>query len=134
MVSSSPGLQQLKPVQRKIRSIRCDNGGEFDSKSFKAAAEQRGYTFERTAPGTSSQNGLAERYNGVVVEAMRAIMRQHNVPKDWWCFAMEHSTVVENMLPAKTLGDRAPFFLWTGKVPDVSRLRIFGCLAYTHRW
>jgi hypothetical protein len=116
----------------KIKYIRCDNGGEFDSEIFRDWASKKGYTFERTAPHTSSQNGVAERYDGVLMPAVRAIMKQHKVPLNMWDYAVEHMNEIENMLPCKTIDSNAPAYMWTGRLPDVSRLRIFGCLAYAH--
>ena len=75
---------------------------------------------------------MAETYHGVLVDAMCAIMHHHNVPKNWWHFAMEHANNVLNMLPSKALNNRTPYYMWTGKAPDVTRLRVFGCLAYAH--
>jgi hypothetical protein len=63
---------------------------------------------------------------------MRAVMKQHNIPKNWWCHTLEHCTEVENMLPTKKQNNKAPYFVWTRKVPDVSKLRVYGCLAYAH--
>ena len=68
----------------------------------------------------------------MLVSAVRAILRHHNVPKDWWDFAMTHANEVLNMMPSKALDDRSPIYMWTSKIPDVSRLRVFGCLAYAH--
>ena len=116
----------------KIGCIRCDNGGEFDNEVFITWARRQGYTFERTAPYTPSQNGVAERYNGVLGPAIASMLRQHKVPKNMWDYAAEHGNEIQNMLPCKTIDDKAPAYMWTGKAPDVSRLRVFGCLAYGH--
>ena len=89
----------------KVLFIRCDSGGEYDNEAFKAWAQRNGKTFERTAPHTSSQNGVAERYNGVLMDAVRAIMCHFNVPKDFWDYAMDHANTVLNMMPCKTLGE-----------------------------
>ena len=116
----------------KIQTFKCDRGGEFDSTEFHNWCDKRGYKLDRTAPHTPEQNGIAERYNGTIVPSMRAVMRHHGVPKDWWCFAMEHVNEVLNMIPTRAMDDRSSVYMWTGKLPDVSKLRVFGCLAYAH--
>ena len=78
-----------------------------------------------TASNIQSQNGLAERFNGVIVSAMRTVMKQRNIPKNWWCHTLEHCTEVENMLSTKKQNNKAPYFVWTRKVPDMSKLRIY---------
>jgi cytochrome b involved in lipid metabolism len=119
-------------INLKIKYIRCDRGGEFDSNAFKAWADCRGYIMEYTAPGSSFQNGVAERSIGVLLPSTRAIMKNHNVPKDWWCIAMDHVYDVTNMMPASVNSNKSPMFMWNNKVADVSKLRVFGCLAYAH--
>ena len=95
--------------------IRSDRGGEFNSEVFNDWATRRGYQFKRTAPYTPKHNGLAERFNGVLIEAVRAIMEYHNVPKTWWEFAVTHANDVINMLPVKILDNKSPNFIWSGK-------------------
>jgi len=63
---------------------------------------------------------------------MKKYRLQHKVPKNFWDIAMDHVTEVSNMMPVKIHGNRAPIYMWTGKIPDVSKLRVFGCLAHAH--
>ena len=36
-----------------------------------------------------------------------------------------------NLSPSTTIDFKSPDFVWSGKLPDYSRLRVFGCVAYT---
>ena len=36
------------------------------------------------------------------------------------------------MLPTKKQNNKAPYFVWTRKVPDVFKLRVYGYLVYAH--
>ena len=38
----------------------------------------------------------------------------------------------ENMLSTKKQNNKALYFIWMRKVLNMSKLRVFGCLAYVH--
>ena len=39
---------------------------------------------------------------------------------------------MENRTPTKALGMKTPYESWYGKQPDLSNLRVFGCIAFAH--
>ena len=45
---------------------------------------------------------------------------------------MNHSVYIKNRTPHSKLGLKSPFEIYTGKKPDLSKIRIFGCVAYQH--
>ncbi len=60
-------------------------------------------------------------------------MHYHNIHKTWLEYAVMHACDVLNMLPTSAINDKTPNFAWSEKVPDLSKLRIWGCLAFAHR-
>jgi transposase InsO family protein len=46
--------------QRDIKTIQCDNGGEYVSNNFRKMCELNGISLRYSCPYTSSQNGKAE--------------------------------------------------------------------------
>jgi transposase InsO family protein len=50
------------------RSIRVDNGKEYINKELKNWCTSKGIDIEPTAPYSSSQNGVAERFNRTLME------------------------------------------------------------------
>src|SRR5258705_13682001 len=51
----------------------------------------------------------------------------------FWELAVRAAVHVYNHTPTRILGWKTPHSLWSnGHVPDVSYLRVFGCLAYVH--
>ncbi|CCO30980.1 Retrovirus-related Pol polyprotein from transposon TNT 1-94 Includes: RecName: Full=Protease [Rhizoctonia solani AG-1 IB] len=48
----------------------------------------------------------------------------------YWGYAILHAANVSNVTPKRFLNGRTPEEVFTGKKPDVSRLRIFGCKAW----
>lgn len=51
----------------------------------------------------------------------------------FWAEAISTAAYVRNHLPTMTLKENeTPYERWYGRKPDVSHLRVFGCMAYAH--
>lgn len=61
-------------LQRKVKCIRTDNGGEYTSKQFTSFCFNQGIVHLTTAPYSTQQNGLAERMNRTIVEMARSML------------------------------------------------------------
>lgn len=114
----------------RIKVLRTDRGGEFVSNDFKAYCEQVGITRHFTTPYTPQQNGVVERRNRTVVEMARSYLKQMKLPPGLWAEAVRHSVYVLNRLPTRALTGQTPYEAWTGLKPDISHIRVFGCLAH----
>ncbi|KMS64844.1 hypothetical protein BVRB_042090, partial [Beta vulgaris subsp. vulgaris] len=114
----------------RVANIRADNGGEFTSSEAKANYAKRGMTLLTSVPYSPQQNGVAERKNRTLVESTRAMLRTARLPKTYWQYALAAAVHVTNRLPSKANDGRSPFEVWSGTVPDISHLRVFGCQAY----
>ena len=55
-----------------------------------------------------------------------------NLPKNLWTEAVSHATFLINRSPTRANSRTTPEAKHSGKVPDISTLKIFGCLAYVH--
>ncbi|KAH9697414.1 hypothetical protein KPL71_023600 [Citrus sinensis] len=55
-----------------------------------------------------------------------------NLSKGFWVEAVTTAAYLINRSPSSALGFKTPQELWSGKPPDLSNLRIFGCPAYAH--
>jgi len=87
---------------------------------------------EWTAPYNLKQNGVAERKNRTIVEAARAMLYDQDMPKFLWAEACNMAVYVQNRTPHRALGKIIQEGVFTGKKPKVSRLKLFGSLAYCH--
>ena len=63
--------------------LRTDRGGEYTSTEFKEFLESAGIRQERTVPKTSEQNGVAERMNQTLVESVRLMLADANLPHEF---------------------------------------------------
>ena len=50
-------------IEKKIKVLRTDNGGEFCSKEFEELCKKCGIARHKTTPYTPEKNGVAERMN-----------------------------------------------------------------------
>ncbi|CAI7888257.1 unnamed protein product [Closterium sp. NIES-54] len=79
---------------------------------------------------TRYQSGVAERLNRFLQEKMRALLAQAQLGPLYWPFAMDHATVLHNLLSSSALPNNAsPYLLWTGKLGTTKLLRVFGCVV-----
>ncbi|KAH9800551.1 Integrase catalytic domain-containing protein [Citrus sinensis] len=53
-------------------------------------------------------------------------------PTGFWADAVTTATYLINRSPSTALRFKTPQEIWSGKPPDLSNLRIFGCPAYAH--
>jgi hypothetical protein len=118
--------------ERKIKILRSDNGGEFTSDDFKAFCREVGIKRELSTPYNPQQNGVAERKNRTIMEAVKAMIHDQDLPMHLWAEATRTVVYVQNKSPHRALGNKTPEEMFTGEKPEVSHLQIFGCPVYVH--
>ena len=115
-----------------IKVLRSDNGGEYCSKAFEAYLKEHGISHQLTVPYNPAQNGVAERMNRTIVESARSMLSHSNLSNEFWAEAINTSVYLRNRCPSVALSDVTPYECLFNEKPDVSNLRIFGCMAYVH--
>ena len=85
-----------------------------------------------TVSKTPEQNGVAERLNRTLVEAVRAMLVQSKLPPTFWVEALLTPMCLHNRSPTKSVANMTPFVAWTGVKPDVKHLKSFGCIVHAH--
>ena len=58
-------------------------------------------------------------------------MAQANIPISYWGDAFLTATYVLNRVPSKSVTS-TPYELWTGRKPNLSNLKPWGCATYVH--
>ncbi|KAI7933088.1 hypothetical protein MJO29_017035 [Puccinia striiformis f. sp. tritici] len=115
---------------RKVRCLRSDNGGEFESKVLADFLKEKGIKAERSLPYHHYQNGAIERYNRTVSDMSRAALTDSTLPRNFWGFAFLWANYTLNRLPNKVSGNKTPFEALLGYTPVVDNLRVFGSRAF----
>lgn len=121
-----------KSTGKRLKVLRTDNGGEYTSAEFENYLKGEGIRHELTVPKTPEQNGVAERMNRTLVETVRCMLTDGKLPKKFWAEAINTAVYIRNRGPTKAVKGMTPYEALTGKKPNVSHFRTFGCIAYAH--
>jgi hypothetical protein len=119
-----------KKTERKIKTVRSDNGTEYTSHYLEDFLKQEGIRHELTVEYTPQQNGVAERKNRSLVETARCLMIQSGLSASFWAEAILTANHIRNRCPSRSLGGEIPFKMWTRRTPIVSYFRKFGTRAF----
>lgn len=116
---------------RRIQTLRSDNGGEYTSSDFLTFCQSRGISRQFTVPYTPQQNGVSERRNRTLANAVRSMLFHSSLPKSYWGEAIVTANYVQNRLPSKALPpSKTPYEFWFHRKPNLSHLRVFGSIAF----
>jgi hypothetical protein len=118
--------------KRKIKMLRSDNGGEYTSKEFVSFCRDVEIKRELTTPYNPQQNGVAEKKNGTIMEAVKTMIHDQDLPMCLWAEAAMAVVYVQNRLSHSALRFKTLEEMFTRKKPEVSHLKIFGCPVFIH--
>jgi hypothetical protein len=71
-------------LERKIKRVRSDRGGEYFSNEFNLFCAEHGIIHERTPPNSPQSNGIAERKNRTLTDLVNAMLDVSGLSKEWW--------------------------------------------------
>ena len=66
--------------KRKIKTLRSDNGGEYTSNEFGIFFKDVEIKRELTTPYNPQNNGVVERKNQTIMEAMKTMIHDQDLP------------------------------------------------------
>ena len=67
-------------LDKRIKALRTDRGGEYLSNEFSAYLKECGIVPQLTPPGTPQWNGVSERRNRTLLDMVRSMMCQTELP------------------------------------------------------
>ena len=115
-----------------ICCLRTDRGREFTSLEFNAFCKTNGISRQLTAAYTPQQNGVAERKNRTIMNMVRSMLSEKQVPKNFWPEVVNWTAHVLNRSPTLAIKDMTPEEAWSGVKPNVDYFRVFGCIGHVH--
>ncbi|KAH9779695.1 Integrase catalytic domain-containing protein [Citrus sinensis] len=116
----------------KVKTLRTDNGLEYCNKLFEEFCEKNGIQRHKIVTYIPQQNSLAEKMNRTLVEKVKCMLIYSKLPKTLWTEALNTTCYLVNRSPSTAIGCQTPMELWSERMVDYSKLRIFGCTAYAH--
>ena len=75
---------------------------------------------------------MNERTNWTIIETAKAMMSGVSAPKHYWAEAVLAAVYLRNLTPTRAIPEGSPHEAWfgVGKRPDLTHLRVWGCVAY----
>src|SRR6266540_696827 len=134
MRQKSESFEKFKEFQNEVQNhlgktikfLRSDRGGEYLSQEFGDHLKTCGIISQLTPPGTPQLNGVSERRNRTLLDMVRSMMIQTYLPLYFWGYALGTVVFILNRAPSKAT-KKTPYEIWTGKLPRLSFLKIWGC-------
>jgi hypothetical protein len=117
---------------KRIKVLRSDNGREYSLRQFVDFCAQHGIRRQMIVPYNPQQNGVAERKNRAITDAVRSMLHDQCFPLYLWAEACATTVYLQNRSPRRILGKMTPKEAFTDRRPDVEHIKIFGCLTFSH--
>ncbi|RDY05985.1 Copia protein, partial [Mucuna pruriens] len=111
----------------KIKTIMTDNDKEFLMHDF---YNKKGIVHYTSCIATPQQNRVVEWKHQHILNVAHALYFQVSILQGFWTFAIKHVVHLISKLPTSLLDNKSPHELLFGNVPNLSHLKIFGCLVY----
>ena len=115
---------------KRVKTVRSDNGTEFLNEECKGIFSDRGIVHQRSIPGVAQQNGRVERKHRHLIETARSLRLHASLPKSLWGECVLASTHIINLLPTAVLKWKTPYEVLFGTKPSYDHLKTIGCLCY----
>ncbi len=115
-----------------IKCLRFDGGGEYFSNEFSEYLKEHGIQRKYSCSYSPQQNGVVERKNKHIVEIACAMLSEKNLANYFWAEVVIIAVYIMNRTPTAAVHGMTPKEKFTGKKPNVSHLKVFGCIAYVH--
>ncbi|GJZ49041.1 retrovirus-related pol polyprotein from transposon TNT 1-94 [Tanacetum coccineum] len=97
-----------------------------------ASRDEKGISQNFSSPYTPKQNGVAEKKNRTLIEAVRIMLSGSVFSKQYWteaiavaCYTQNRSTIVKIHL-------KTPYEIFRKRIPNIDFLHVFGCPVYIH--
>ena len=88
---------------KRIKTFRSDNTLEYTQYAFQALLHSYGIVHHLTCPGTSQQNGRAERKLLHILDTVHALLLSAKVPVPFWGEVALHVVQAINRIPSTVI-------------------------------
>ncbi|GKE95810.1 retrovirus-related pol polyprotein from transposon TNT 1-94, partial [Tanacetum coccineum] len=127
-------IKFLKMIQVRlkvpVRHIRTDNGTEFVNQTLRESYEKVGISHETYVACSPQQNGVVERRNRTLIEAVRTMLIYAKSPLFLWAEAVSTTCYTQNRSIIRLRHGKTPYKLLHDKLSDLSFFHVDSALYY----
>ncbi|KAL7301770.1 hypothetical protein TKK_0005761 [Trichogramma kaykai] len=120
-------------MEKKVKTIRCDNGKEYLNNRFFKFACDKGIYINNCPPYTHELNGTAERFNRTIMNTARCLLADAGVQKRFWPEIVCAATYLKNRTLANTVENKTPYEIFFNKKPNVENLKLYGSKVFVRK-
>ena len=114
-----------------IQILRSDNVKEYLSEPFQSFMLQHGILHQTSCVDTPSHNWVADKKNRHLLETVRALLFQMNVPKHFWVDVVSTACLLINRMPSSVLNWATPYHqLFSNNFLFPIDPKVFGCTSF----
>ena len=139
-------LSDMQRLKIKVSNIQSDRGSEYFSQvgdtvanrdrrqaEFTAICNAQEPRIEHIVRPVEMKEKLAEVFFRDTFRAVNAMLWEARLSPAFWADAVEYATYQLNRIPNDHLGEHTtPYQMVTGKKPNWSRFKVFGCDVWQH--
>ncbi|GJR59251.1 retrovirus-related pol polyprotein from transposon TNT 1-94 [Tanacetum coccineum] len=122
--------EELPPLEVQLSRSHLDNGTEFLNHTLRNYTEEVGITHMTSTACTPQQNGVVERCNHTLVEAVRTMLIFSKSSLFLWAEAVATACYTQNCSHIHTRYNKTPYELLRDRKPELKYLYVFGALCY----
>jgi hypothetical protein len=127
-------IEEIKPRRIDLKRYHSDNAKELQSKEIRAILNELGCEVTSSVAYTPKENSIIERHFRAEGEGVTAsLLYARYIPQCFWYLCKKAFNYVHNLMPTNTSkGLMSPYQFDTGRVPNISHLRVWGCKSWAH--
>lgn len=112
-----------------VKVLRTDGGSEFCNDDLGTWLRDKGILHQVSPAYTPSLNGVAERWNRTLLEAVTTVLGTSGLPATFWPYAVRYCSTLANMTTFLDDGTTA-YERMFGQPPQLKHVRRFGEQVY----
>nr|GEV20824.1 putative ribonuclease H-like domain-containing protein [Tanacetum cinerariifolium] len=127
-------IKFLKMIQVRlktpVRRIKTDNETKFVNQTLREYYKKVGISYETFVARSPHQNGVVNRRNHMLIEAVHTMLVYAKALLFLWAEAVATARYTQNRSIIRLRHGKTPYELLHDKLPDLSFFHVFGALCY----
>jgi transposase InsO family protein len=88
---------------QKMKVLYSDGGGKYLAGHLQQYLQERSIKHKITTANMPQHNGMAERLNRTLLDKVRAMLTNADLPKPYWLEALNYATLLHNVSPSHSV-------------------------------